>query len=126
MTGCRLCNLKNQNMRPQIELLEMMLRDKGHTDWNLSKPLSFRQISYIAYIVFGIEIERHALARHFYICMGQSHLKSQVYYNSHLRVWINTKGQIIPKEELKNYKRNRSHGTLNQDVPIPSDVKQTL
>lgn len=132
MTGCSLCKLKNNNMRPQVELLEMMLRDKGHTDWNLSKPLSYNQISYIAYINFGIKIERHALQRHFVKCMECGYLRSPIYYNRHLKIWIvrNT-GAIIPKEQVKNYRRARSHGTLNQDPPITieasssEDPKQT-
>lgn len=118
MTGCRLCKLKNEHNRPQVELIEMMLRDKGHADWNLSKPLSYNQICYIAYIVFGIEIARQALQRHFVKCMGLGYLRAPIYYNRHLKLWLNRKGEIIPKEEVGKYKRSRSHGTLNQDPPI--------
>jgi hypothetical protein len=126
MTGCSLCRLKNNNMRPQVELLEMMLKDKGHTDWNLSKPLSYNQISYIAYINFGIDIERHALQRHFVKCMGCGYLRSPIYYNRHLKIWIDrTTGSIVPKDQVRNYKRSRSHGTLNQDPPLEPDTKQT-
>jgi hypothetical protein len=108
-------------MRAQVELIEMMLRDKGHTDWNLSKPLSYNQICYIAYIALGIEIERHALQRHFVICMGQSHLKAPIHYNPHSKLWLNRKGEIIPKEQVGKFKRTRSHGTLNQDPPTSTE-----
>jgi hypothetical protein len=118
-------------MRPQVELIEMMLMDRGHADWNLSKPLSYNQISYIAYIVFGIEIGRHPLQKHFFKCMGMEYLKSPVYYNRHLGVWLNQKGEVIPKDQVGKYKRTRSHGTLNQDPPLHQntsthgDTKQT-
>lgn len=117
------------SFRPQVELIEMMLRDKGHADWNLSKPLSYNQICYVAYIMFGIEIERHLLQRHFVTCMGMAYLKAPIYYNPHLKLWLNRKGEIIPKDQVGKYKRSRSHGTLNQDPPVdnPSQVdpKQT-
>lgn len=118
-------------MRPQVELIEMMLRDKGHSDWNMSKPLSYNQICYIAYICLGgIEIERHALQRHFVKCMGMGYLKAEIYYNPHLKLWLNRKGEIIPKDQVGKYKRTRSHGTLNQDNPSirteESDVKQSV
>lgn len=127
MTGCSLCRLKNNNMRPQVELLEMMLKDKGHADWNLSKPLSYNQISYIAYINFGIEIERHALQRHFVNCMGCGYLRSHIYYNRHLKIWIDRiTGAIVQKDQVRTYKRSRSHGTLNQDPPIAEEVSSSV
>lgn len=109
-------------MRAQVELIEKMLLDQGHQDWNFSKPLSYKQICYIAYIMFEIKIERHTLQKHFTICMGRSDLKSQVYFHTGMKAWVNSQGIIIPKEDVKKYRRTRAQGSMIRLDPKQSDT----
>jgi hypothetical protein len=108
-------------MRAQVELIEKMLLDEGHQDWNISKPLSYKQICYLAYLMVGIKIERHTLQKHFTICMGRSDLKSQVYYHTGMKAWVNSQGAIIPKEDVKKYRRTRAQGSMIRQDPKQSD-----
>ena len=103
MTGCSICNLKNANMRPQVELIEKLLRNESHTRY-ITKPLSYTQICYIAYIIMGIKMERQVLQRHYTICMWFTTGKCPIHYNPHIRAWVNTKGEIVSKEERRKYK----------------------
>jgi hypothetical protein len=90
-------------MRPQVELIEKLLKNERNTRYT-TKPLSYTQICYISYIIFGIEIERHALQRHYTICMGFTTGKCPIHYDPHMKAWLNTKGEIVSKEERRKYK----------------------
>jgi len=103
---CKLCYLKKGNMRPQVELIEKLLLNQGHRSYS-SKPLSYTQICYIAYIIFGISIERHTLQKHYINCMGNQGKKCPIHYDIRVRAFVDQSGKIVSKEEYKKYKRDR-------------------
>lgn len=105
---CKLCYLKKGNMRPQIELIEKILLNQGYKG-KPTKPLSYTQICYICYIIFGISIERHTLQKHYINCMGNKDKKCPVYYDPRQGAFIDQSGKIVSKEEFIKYRRSRFH-----------------
>lgn len=69
---CKLCYLKNKGEAVQklgVEHIENWLRNTGYRKYPY-KPLSFSQISYLAWEVFEIKVSPKTISKHYKICMG--------------------------------------------------------
>jgi len=90
---CKICKLEHF----QRQIIESLILNTGYFRSQAPRPHGAKQIAHVAYLCWGIELERHTIYRHRKKCMGNPKTNVPPHWNSKIREWVDSQGNIIPK-----------------------------